>query len=68
MTRNDFELIARAISRTRDELDIRWPGATGTALSGATLDALAENIANTLAGTNSRFDRPRFLDACGVPR
>lgn len=61
MTRNDFELIARAISEAaeqhRKHYGDRWP------LSGAEVVA---SIADALAGVNARFDRARFLAACGL--
>ena len=53
MTRKDFELIAKAI---RDQRDQPVPDP---------LDALAYRLASALFNTNPRFDRERFLKACG---
>lgn len=51
MTRRDFELIAGAVlSATR---------------CGHT-EHVARELADRLASTNPRFDRQRFLEACGV--
>lgn len=52
MTRKDFELIARTINAMP---------------YGASRDMAAHAFANALTGTNSNFDRLRFLKACGVP-
>lgn len=59
MTRKDYVLIAAALRAARPP---------GTALLArchqADCDALV--IADRLAGDNPRFDRERFLKACGV--
>lgn len=57
MTRKDYELIARVL---RDKHE-RWD-ATGQ----MAVRAIAEAFATELATTNPRFDRARFLKACGV--
>lgn len=59
MTRKDFELIAKAI---RTEMDVWEDGSKGK----IALIYLAQNMANQLQGTNPRFDRERFLTACGL--
>lgn len=60
MSKKHFIQIARDIKRARGQK----PGALGTI---AVIDGLAEDLADTFAQCNPRFDRRRFLDACGVP-
>lgn len=55
MSRQDFELIARTVKLTY-----------GT-VTKAERNEIAVQFADALAGTNPRFNRPRFLAACGVP-
>lgn len=59
MTRKDYVLIADTFAKFQkiQDLDqtINWTGAD-----------LARNLADVLQGDNPRFDRARFLDACGV--
>jgi hypothetical protein len=57
MTRKDYILIAAAIKGARAQ----FPKQT---LHGSRL--VAEYIADALAHDNPRFDRARFLTACGV--
>lgn len=57
MTRRDFELIAEVIADQN-------PGSVNPPLT-AHLYELAENFANRLQGANPRFDRARFMAACG---
>lgn len=52
LTKKDYELIATAIARAR--------GDEGTKLR------VAEELADKLKEENSRFERGRFLRACGV--
>ena len=52
MTRKDFVLIARVIRNSSEVIDEM------------ALEALAENFANELSGTNPNFNRDRFLSAC----
>ncbi len=58
MTRKDYILIAAAIkaSAQRNDLDI-WQVATSSA---------ARELCEALASDYPRFDRERFLKACGV--
>ncbi len=51
MTRKDFELIARVVSNITNTTSRR---------------GVAEAFASELSATNPRFNRARFLDACGV--
>ena len=53
MTKKDYAIIAKAIANTYDISDI------GRA-------SVANEIARALAADNPRFDRNRFLTACGV--
>jgi len=52
MTRKDFEAIAQIIAEVPEQ--------------GAGPEWLASAFAAFCAGTNSRFDRDRFVRACGV--
>lgn len=58
MTRKDYELIARAIRRSAD--------ADRSTLRLAAIETVAVLLAVDLAEGNPRFDRARFLAACGV--
>jgi hypothetical protein len=54
MTRKDYVLIADVIKNLDECIDSDG------------LEALADNMADALESDNPRFDRARFLDACGV--
>ncbi len=56
MTRRDFELIARTVRALRDMPAIR----------GGDADLVASTFADVLKEMHPRFDRARFLEACGV--
>lgn len=58
MTKRDFDLIARVLRIVRN-------GCVQTH-SFELLDAVAVTFADELARVNPRFDRARFLQACGV--
>jgi len=64
MSQKHFELIQDAIKEARNHWLI------GNAIDADSfrfgLKAAAEEIARALATTNPRFDRARFLAACGV--
>jgi hypothetical protein len=60
MTKKDFELIAAALAEARYLVDSEPPISAETARY-----RIAGEIADALATTNPRFDRDRFLDACG---
>lgn len=62
MTRKDFELIARTIAALHDEMSALEYEPVGT----GTVRLAALKLAEALATTNPRFDRARFLSACGV--
>ncbi len=57
MTKKDFELLATTLKECRLA---RKP----TEL--LAIDMVARQIASALTSTNGRFDRDRFLTACGV--
>ena len=61
MTRKDYELLAESIRLTRNKAD--WQGQT---IDESTLSAVANTMAQLLEYENPRFDRGRFLAACGV--
>jgi hypothetical protein len=52
MTKKDFELIAAVLRANSTETVVR--------------ERVALDFADELAATNPRFDRARFLRACGV--
>ena len=58
MTRRDYVAIAAELADAR-----RYSDHPEQRLG---IDAAAERIADTLARDNPRFDRKRFLAACGV--
>lgn len=57
MSRQDFELIAEVITGLFDSYGDRCD---------VYRNMIAEAFADELADTNPRFDRARFLKACGV--
>lgn len=59
MTRKDFELIANNIR-------IALEGVRSNDKPGDGLRWLAIEFSRDLSSTNSRFNRTRFLEACGV--
>ena len=59
MTRRDFELIASAVKNAR------LYGNHSTE-RGDAVTTVALNLADALETNNTRFDRARFLTACGV--
>lgn len=62
MTRKDYQLIAGAFRRARDYND---SAAKSAGHQVGTADA-AIMLASALQEDNPRFDRERFLKACGV--
>ena len=57
MTRKDYELIAKSIRVDRELLDQAGKRAA---------DVITVGLADQLLAMNHRFDRLRFLEACGV--
>ncbi len=56
MTRKDYILISNIINQQHESC----------ATVNLTLDNLSKELAGVLQADNSRFDRGRFLTACGV--
>jgi hypothetical protein len=59
MTRKDYQLIAAALKDAREANVVYTNGEHVT-------DLCAVRVANALESDNPRFDRARFLAACGV--
>ena len=59
MTRKDYVLIAETLANLMN--DFNNGGEDSVSLS-----LVAQELADALQGDNPRFDRARFLDACGV--
>lgn len=69
ITRKDFELIASVLGGYREHL-LNLPVADlaldNTGLAVSIVEDIALDFALTLTAQNPRFDRERFLKACGV--
>lgn len=63
MTRKDYVAIAKAISDGQF-IDLRTNGEV--AVSVLTRAKIARQLADAMSRDNPRFDRDRFLAACGV--
>lgn len=63
MRARDFQAIAGAVKSARDSLS-RTPGIAQGELD-ATMDSMSRDLADTLARQSGRFQRIRFLSACG---
>lgn len=61
MTKKDYELIAGVFRNT--EPNTRWPSMPS---AGDLFYLLVIKLANELQDKNRRFDRDKFLRACGV--
>lgn len=72
MTRKDYELIAKVFKNIRDEFYRDMTDANDAhgwdknLFAGVGVRILAESLAGELEQENPRFDRSRFLNACGV--
>jgi hypothetical protein len=67
MTKKDFELIAAALLAEKMRvIDSRTYDEGERADREMQCDASANALADALATTNPRFDRAKFLTACGV--
>ena len=72
MTKKDYERIARAMMATRVSVANGYPVATNEAererdgQRSAVHRECCYALADTLKAENARFDRARFLAACGV--
>lgn len=63
MTRKDYVLIAQALKAHAPEVSAYTQYADGFNTAHA---KIAAKLADSLARDNPRFDRARFLEACGV--
>lgn len=63
MTKKDYELIAKTLNHAR-EYEGNAPDDKKIIIT--LLDVLADDLSEELAEDNPRFDRNRFLKACGV--
>ena len=61
MTKKDYELIAGVISEL-----VEYKRQGGAFAHNPELSTVADFLADALAGTNPRFNRATFLEACGV--
>lgn len=61
MTRKDYQLIANTLAAER-----AYHADLGQAYAAETVESVAARLADELADDNPRFDRERFLKACGV--
>jgi hypothetical protein len=59
MTKKDFVVIASTLDRLRLDFDMDGEDTISLRL-------VAEELADSLARTNDRFNRDTFLTACGV--
>lgn len=59
MTRKDYVLIADILKNNREDFIKGEDGFT-------VIEIIANQMANALEEDNPRFDRARFLEACGV--
>lgn len=64
MTKKDFEAIAGAVRDARMALVV--PGHPLPNQTTQIFDSMARSLADVIAKTNAKFQRPRFLTACGV--
>lgn len=63
MTRKHFEALAAAVRATRKA---QHEAGGDPVTVDATLDRMADELATMLRMENPRFDRARFMTACGV--
>src|SRR3990167_1661587 len=66
MTKKDYELIAGAIKRCDWDIDALRATKSDKLVMRDCLKAISLELAHRLANENPRFDREKFLTACGV--
>lgn len=67
MTKKDYIRIAAAFSRARQNIQFA-PAYSGALECYKAIDEAAACVAAALADDNSKFDRARFMAACGVAK
>ena len=65
MTRKDYQLIANALFRARVDIIRKEPDESHKDLTDG-VGYAADWLADALASDNPRFDRAKFLRACGL--
>ena len=65
MTKKDYELIARVVADFENRLG-NWFNSQERQQRQEIHAELAHGMANSLEQSNPRFDRAKFLQACGV--
>ena len=65
MTRKDYELLAKTFNH---HLATMAMSGKAEPIEFQNIGELAHKFADALSGDNPRFDRQRFLDACGVAK
>lgn len=63
MTKKDYEAIARAIKQSGEHQAVDEGYCEGWQ---AAVSSVTHRVANVMQADNPRFDRSRFLKACGV--
>jgi hypothetical protein len=67
MTRKDYELIADVIAKLEPNVTVVHYCGDDAGRPNVTMrDVVARDFADALTATNPRFDRERFLAACGA--
>lgn len=67
MTKKDYIAIAAVIKHARKEwIELNDHSADYQTAVGDAIEGVATDIADMLQRDNDRFDRDRFLEACGV--
>lgn len=68
MTKKDFEAIASALKDGREALRSAEDDADAATerMRSQVFDSMSRSLADVCAKTNPRFNRSRFLAACGV--
>lgn len=66
MTKKDYELIAGALWRSDRALQLKDKDKVKRAARTEMMRLIATDLCATLANDNPKFDRSRFLKACGI--
>lgn len=66
-TKGTYEGVAQIFSDCREELDSHvFVSKSAKAIGTDTVEGIAHRMADAFEDDNPRFDRARFLDACGI--